>query len=120
MASKNSVKIYSPDTYYHLYNRGVEKRLIFQDEQDYAVFLSYLKEYLSPKNTTQLRQKLNCIDSSGKERDEILKAIRMNNFSDEVSLYAFCLMPNHFHLLIKQAQADSIDKFMNSCLFYCL
>lgn len=46
MPAKNSIKQFVENGYYHLYNRGVEKRNIFQDEQDYAVFLSYLKQYL--------------------------------------------------------------------------
>lgn len=57
MPAKNSVKTYIANGFYHVYNRGVEKRNIFLDEQDYLVFLSYLKLYLSPveetiKNTT--------------------------------------------------------------------
>ena len=48
MPARNRVKIYVPDTYYHLYNRGVEKRTIFEDEIDYKTFLTYVKEALSP------------------------------------------------------------------------
>ena len=48
MPAKNTVKFYLPNSNYHIYNRGVEKRIIFKDDQDYKVFLSYVKEYLSP------------------------------------------------------------------------
>ena len=48
MPARNSRKIYSDGGTYHVYNRGVEKRIIFEDEQDYKVMLNYLKEYLSP------------------------------------------------------------------------
>ena len=44
MPAINSRKEYVENGYYHIYNRGVEKRKIFQDEQDYSVFLSYLKK----------------------------------------------------------------------------
>ena len=47
MASKNSIKPDVKDGYYHIYNRGVEKRDIFLDEQDYKVFLGYLKEFFT-------------------------------------------------------------------------
>ena len=80
MAAKNSIKIYVEDGYYHIYNRGVEKRLIFLDQQDYGVFISYLKEYLSPKDEKSLRQKLSNPDTSYKEKDKTLKALRLNNF----------------------------------------
>ncbi|KKS80039.1 MAG: hypothetical protein UV54_C0018G0009, partial [Candidatus Beckwithbacteria bacterium GW2011_GWA2_43_10] len=48
MPAKNVLKIYKPNSYYHIYNRGVDKRTLFKNTQDYAVFLNYLKEYLSP------------------------------------------------------------------------
>ncbi len=57
MPSRNIVKIYVKDGYYHIYNRGTEKRTIFEDEQDYKTFLKYLKESLStppdPKELTK-------------------------------------------------------------------
>jgi putative transposase len=114
MSGKNSVKTYVENGYYHIYNRGVEKRLIFQDEQDYGVYLSYLKEYLSQKDEKELRNKLDSKNLSGKEKDKTWKLIRMNNFYHEITLLAYCLMPNHFHIFIKQINSDSIDKFMNS------
>lgn len=121
MPSKNSVKIYTENSYYHIYNRGVEKRLIFQDPQDYGVFLSYLKEYLTPKNELELRRKLSDSNTPYKDKDKILKALRMNNFYGEITLLAYCLMPNHFHFFVKQRSALSIDKFMQSlCTRYTM
>src|SRR3990167_1488571 len=114
MPAKNSVKQYLENGYYHIYNRGVEKRLIFLDAQDYSVFLSYLKEYLSPKNEKELYDKLSNPSLSYKERDKILKLLRLNNFSNEITFLAYCLMPNHFHFFVKQKSQNSIDSFMNS------
>lgn len=114
MPNKNSLKQYTDKGYYHIYNRGVEKRLIFQEPQDYFVFLSYLKEYLVPKNEEELREKLSDSNTSYKEKDKIIKALRLNNFASEINLLAYCLMPNHFHFLINQNSRISIDKFMNS------
>lgn len=114
MSSKNSVKLYIKNSYYHIYNRGVEKRNIFMDQQDYAVFLSYLRDYLLPKNEQELTQKLSDPNTSYKEKDKIIKLLQLNNFADEITLLAYCLMPNHLHFFIKQKSALSIDKFMNS------
>lgn len=100
--------------YYHIYNRGVEKRKIFQDQQDYLVFLSYLKDYLLPKNEKELYGKLSSPQTSSKEKNKILRFIHMNNFAGEITLLAYCLMPNHFHFFIKQKKADSIDRFIQS------
>lgn len=121
MPSKNSVKIYSENNYYHIYNRGVEKRKIFLDKQDYAVFLSYLKNYLLPKNEKELYDRLSGPTITYKERDKILKLLRLNNFDGEITFLAYCLMPNHFHFFIKQKSAQSIDKFMQSlCTRYTM
>lgn len=114
MPARNSVKQYLENGYYHIYNRGVEKRLIFLDEQDYSVFLSYLKEYLLPKSESELRKQLTDPKTSYQEKYKILAKLRLNNFSEEITLLAYCLMPNHFHFFIKQKNAFSIDKFMQS------
>lgn len=114
MPSRNSTKQYLDDGYYHIYNRGVEKRKIFLDKQDHSVFLSYLKTYLLPKNIQELQEKLTDKTISYKEKDKIIKLLRLNNFSEEITLLAYCLMPNHFHFFIKQKNYQSIDKFMNS------
>ena len=58
MPAKNSLKLYLENGIYHIYNRGVEKRKIFNEDQDYGVFLSYLKTYLLPKNELDLLNKL--------------------------------------------------------------
>lgn len=121
MPAKNSRKQYLENGYYHIYNRGVEKRIIFLDKQDYAVFLSYLKEYLLPKNEKELREKVADPQISSTERNGIIIKLKLNNFSDEIILIAYCLMPNHFHFFVKQKSAGSIDKFMNSlCTRYTM
>lgn len=121
MPAKNSRKQYLENGYYHLYNRGVEKRIIFLDSQDYAVFLSYLRDYLMPKDIEKLRERLTEENLSYIEKDKILKLIRLNNFAQEIILLSYCLMPNHFHFFIKQKGLQSIDKFMNSlCTRYTM
>ena len=116
MPAKNTIKQYLGNGYYHIYNRGVEKRVIFQDNQDYNVFLKYLAEYLSPKDEVGLKNQLADPSLNSKERDRLLKLLGLNNFFLEVTLLAYCLMPNHFHLFIKQRNSTSIDKFMQSLL----
>jgi len=107
MPSKNTIRIYVKDGIYHIYNRGVEKRKIFMDDQDYKVFLHFFKRYLTPpenphqgKTSLQVRpvRKL----PMGRET-EIYKEIR---------LLCYCLMPNHFHLLVQQITEKAITDFM--------
>lgn len=114
MPARNSRKTYIENGYYHIYNRGVEKRVIFLDEQDYSVFLSYLKEYLLPKKEKELHERLSDPNTSSKEKDRALKLLHLNNFSQEITLLSYCLMPNHFHFFLKQKSMGAIDNFMNS------
>ncbi len=114
MPAKNKIKEYHENGYYHLYNRGVEKRVIFADKQDESVFLSYLKEYLSPKDPDKLLQIMDDATSTPQQKADAKKLIRMNNFSDQLDLLAYCLMPNHFHLLVKQTVSRTIEMFMRS------
>ncbi|KKS64781.1 MAG: hypothetical protein UV33_C0018G0005 [Candidatus Daviesbacteria bacterium GW2011_GWA1_42_6] len=114
MPSRNRIKEYHKDSYYHIYNRGVEKRPIFRDSQDYSVFLSYLQGYLLPKDEESLNKILVDWRSSPEEKEKARKLLKLNNFSDEITLLAYCLMPNHFHFLIHQNSAGAMDKFMNS------
>ncbi len=110
MPSKNSVKTYVENGIYHVYNRGVEKRAIFQDDQDYKVFLRYLKECLSPPaNPKDLKIPFTLQGASFKGIPRLPK-----NYSERIQLIAFCLMPNHFHLLIKQITNADMEGFMRS------
>lgn len=121
MPARNSRKQYLENGYYHIYNRGVEKRKIFLDKQDYAVFLSYLKDYLSERNEKELSEKLAEPNVPWVTKNKILRCLRMNNFFKEVTLLAYCLMPNHFHFFVRQKGAGAIDKFMNSlCTRYTM
>ena len=105
MPAKNSVKIYRENSIYHIYNRGVEKRKIFLNEQDYKVFLTCLKQYLSNPETGPRRQVL---------QGQTLQYHASKNYYGEIELLSFCLMPNHVHLLIKQKDKNAIKKFTQS------
>ena len=116
MPAKNSIKPYIKNAYYHVYNRGVEKRNIFLDQQDYTVFLRYLENYLLPKDEASLRAQLLDTTLSAQEKQKIQKQLRMNNFHGEITLLAYVLMPNHFHFFLKQKSQNGLDTFMNSLL----
>jgi len=114
MPTKNSIKIYAENTIYHVYNRGVEKRDIFLDEQDYKVFLGYLKEYLSPPPSLEDR-----IKKSFTLKGRTFKGVsrQPNNYCEKIDLLAYCLMPNHFHFILKQNDdKNTLKEFMRSLL----
>ncbi len=116
MPRKNSIKTYYENGFYHIYNRGVEKRDIFLDNNDYTTFLQLLKTALSdnPKR-----------GSTPFETTEISRykigSYKRQNFHSKIDLLAYCLMPNHFHLLVRQMELTAITKFMRSvCTSYCM
>src|SRR5581483_5225636 len=100
MPSKYGVRNFEENGYYHIFNRGVEKRTIFLDEQDYRMFLYYLFIYLMPIKTVLRKYPLLPIRLYNK------------NLSSEIDLITYCLMPNHFHLLLFQKTDNGITKLM--------
>lgn len=102
MPAKNILKIYAPDSYYHVYNRGVDKRTIFQDDLDYRTFLHLLKLYLSAEKKPD----------SALTRTDLVRPRPVQPINDEVKLVSYCLMPNHFHLLVKQRTETGMTKLL--------
>lgn len=91
MPSRNTVREYSSPAYYHIYNRGSGERHIFQDAEDKYVFLRLLQRYLSD--------------------DPQFCAYP----SYVIELLAYCVMGNHFHLLLFQENdIEAITKLMRS------
>lgn len=90
------------NSYYHVYNRGVEKRDIFMEENDYLRFIHDLYEFndTSPANPNNRRIVGGTTSNNNKERDQLVEII------------CFCLMPNHFHLILRQLKEDGITQFM--------
>lgn len=111
MPSRNAIKEYEAGGYYHVYNRGVAKQIIFETDKDYKTFLSYLQLYLSPPPNIALR---------GQSSKDLFihkpPSKQLKNYADEITLLAYCLMPNHFHLLLKQHSDHGMDHFMRSLI----
>ena len=98
-------KEFAAGEFYHIYNRGVGKMDIFIDEEDYKFFISRLVESVHPEFS----------------RD--LKNIPRRKLLPEKSfdLIAYCLMPNHYHLLIEQMGNLSISLLISKvCTSYSM
>jgi putative transposase len=97
-------KNFSKGSIYHIYNRGNNKEIIFRDEQDYRAFLFRLGLVFGIKKEDLNKSE---ITKSPKSRIRI-EGLAPENFK----LHAFCLMPNHLHLLIEQCEDESISKLL--------
>jgi len=84
--------------FYHIYNRGNSKQVIFRDKGDYYRFIRLL--YLSNTQNKIIFNRLN-MDFVNLKKDEKI-----------VNIGAYCLMPNHFHILIAQTEDGDISRFM--------
>ncbi len=99
--------------FYHVLNRGVDKRKIFLDKQDYFRFVHDLFEFndqaiINTSFHTFQRIKDNDIASRN------IKSIEFERRPRKllVDIYAFCLMPNHYHLLLSARVENGISRFM--------
>lgn len=101
-------KSFAPNSYYHVYNRGNGKDSIFKDDEDYLFFLSRLEENLFPSRRLEDRlqgKRLSAKTHTLYER----KTLPDESFE----LVCYCLMPNHYHLLIKQTGDVSVAKLIS-------
>ncbi|MFA7192469.1 MAG: transposase, partial [Candidatus Paceibacterota bacterium] len=95
---------------YHIYNRGVDKRDIFMDDEDRVRFIHDLYEF----NSTNPAPNLNDYLKRGKVNNlEVgLPEIQRKPRELLVEILAFCMMDNHFHLMIRPVSENGITEFM--------
>lgn len=102
-------RFFSPSFYYHIYNRGVEKRTIFTSENDYLHFLQTVDFYLYDQRIgyaqfRRLTEEARRIYATRNPR--VPEALR-------VQIASYCLMSNHFHVLLKPTREDGITRFVS-------
>ena len=97
------------DQYYHIYNRGVDKRDIFMSEKDISRFILSIKQFnkLYPVGSIRdnIRDKLESTYSKRRQKEGIL-----------VSIVCYCFNPNHFHFILKQETDGGISEFLKRLL----
>ena len=93
--------------YYHIYNRGVDKRTIFLDEEDIQRFYDSIEEFnvLEPIGSIYEHSFAKRLGSEASKSEAESGALAI--------LIAHCANPNHFHLLLKQGAEKGIEKFMH-------
>ncbi len=95
----------APGEFYHLYNRGTDKRTIFSTEKDHERFMAlmYLCNAAEPVR----------IDDIKKLRGPSLESLLETELEEAlIDICAYSLMPNHFHLLVREKEDQGISKFM--------
>ncbi len=89
--------------YYHVFNRGTDKRKIFLDKGDHERFvkLLYSANSVTPVHLSNYQG---------------LVLIEIPKGDPVVDVGAWCLMPNHFHLLVREKQEDGTSHYMQKLL----
>ena len=96
MPIKNTIKVYDAPAFYHIYNRGAGNQVIFRDDQDRNKFLSIIARHRDPDETTT--------KTDGCEYEKY-----------DIELVAYCLMGNHFHLLVfQESDPGALTQLMRS------
>lgn len=98
MPSRNVLKIDVPNSYYHVYARGASKQNIYLDDVDFRFFLGLFERYLG---TTEVS------NSAGVPYEKLYNS---------VELLCYCLMGNHFHLLLYQSQQGGMQRLMRGVM----
>ena len=83
-------------SFYHVYNRGLNKMNIFNSDEDFRFFEFLIERMLSP------------IPYKNRFGREYV------NYHGQIEVHSYCLMPNHFHFLFKQNRVNAIKNFISS------
>lgn len=92
--------VFAEGEYYHVYNRGVEHRTIFEDRDDYRRFLESMRLFNRRESIGSIYQQ------------SFTNLIHQPIAHPLVDIVAYCLNPNHYHLLLRQREAGGISNFM--------
>lgn len=97
------VRFLMKNNFYHILNRGVEKRKIFLNEKDYLRFLHNMEDFnnknIIAKSYYKRRIKVDGTRSTVAEKEPL------------VNIICWCLMPNHFHILAKEITDKGVSLF---------
>lgn len=100
---------FNPDLYYHTYNCGVEKRIIFSNSRDYERFLGTIAYYTYDQKLSYAQLQ----DLPPFARQNYLLKYPPDETRKRVKILAYCPMPNHFHFLLKPTRPNGIIQFIS-------
>src|SRR3972149_9420488 len=96
------------DEIYHVFNRGIPRQPIFLTKRDYERFMEILRYYLPVKPPIRYSKFLRL---TIEQRRQFFSPTH-NDLPPAVTCIAYCLMPNHFHLLLRQEIDGGISKYL--------
>ncbi len=100
--------IFANNEIYHVFNRGIDRRPTFLGKRGYDYALEGLRLYQFENLPLRLSKYLSIPHN---ERLKLLQQLYMKD-KGIVNILAYCLMPNHFHLLLQQKNIKGISSFV--------
>lgn len=100
------------EEFYHIFNRGVDKRDIFLDAGDYNRFLIAMSLLNDTNDGLMIEWRDFKKSNPGKSLDAFLK-VPFRKRVPLVEIIAYCLNPNHYHFILKQVEDKGIERFMH-------
>lgn len=105
-----SQAIFADEEIYHVWNRGVEHRPTFTTKSEYSRALIALDFYRFQNPGLRLSKALLL---EKEEREKFLLDLRAKD-RKLVEIISYCLMPNHFHFLLKQKIKNGVSRFLSN------
>jgi hypothetical protein len=99
---------FANNEFYHVYNRGVDKRKVFLDNFDYSRFLKSIEEFNCPDPIGSLYEK----HLREKKNGGSTSTMEVEPPKPLVEFICYALLPNHYHFILKQIAEKGIEKFM--------
>ncbi len=104
-----SQAIFANNHFYHVFNRGAGRQPTFKTKNDHERAITTLDFYQYEKPSLRLAKALVL---NKKERESFFENLRKQ--PKLVEIISYCLMPNHFHLLLRQKTNNGIPRFLSN------
>jgi putative transposase len=109
------MRLHAPGEYQHIFDRGMQKQPTFEIDADYLRFLFLILTFQGEKTIKNISREIKqSVQSRTLHIDQDLKKEILKNRM--VELVAFCLVPNHFHLMLRELVEGGISKYMQRVL----
>jgi len=101
--------VFRNEQIYHVFNRGVERRTVFTNRKELERAKQLIKFYRHKDIPIRFSQVMNQPEEI---KNKILEKLYRTN--QQVDIISYCLMPNHFHFILKQNTENGVARFISN------
>jgi len=98
---------FQTNNYYHIFNRGVDKRTVFQKHKDLSRFFQSMIEFNTIKPIGSM------LELSVRRKSPLVGNLVSKTPEELVDIVCYCLNPNHYHFILRQKTDKGIERFMH-------